>query len=84
MQTRKLGEIKVSAIGMGCMNLSGVTGKGQDKGYAVKVIRTAHDKGITLFDTAEAYGPFINEVLVGEVLIGETQILYVSPINKHK
>lgn len=41
MPTRRLGEIKVSAIGMGCMNLSGVTGKGQEKGYAVKVIRTA-------------------------------------------
>lgn len=41
---------------MVCMNLSGITGKGQEKGYAVKVIRTAHDKGITLRDTAEAYG----------------------------
>lgn len=48
--------MKVSAIGMVCMNPSGVTGKGQEKGYAVKVIRTAHDKGITLRDTAEAYG----------------------------
>lgn len=68
METRKLGAIEVSAIGMGCMNLSGVTGKGQEKSYAINVIRSAHDKGITLFDTAEAYGPFINEELVGEAL----------------
>lgn len=54
---------------MVCMNPSGVTGKGQEKGHAVKMIRTAHDKGITLRDTAEAYGPFINEVSVGEALI---------------
>ena len=53
---------------MGCMNLSGVTGKGADKKYAINVIRTAHAMGITLFDTAEAYGPFINEELVGEAL----------------
>lgn len=68
MRTRKLGLLEVSALGMGCMNLSGVTGKGADKTYAINVIRTAHDKGITLFDTAEAYGPFINEELVGEAL----------------
>ena len=68
MKTRKLGQVEVSAIGMGCMNLSGVTGKGADKKYAINVIRTAHAMGITLFDTAEAYGPFINEELVGEAL----------------
>lgn len=68
MRTRKLGLLEVSALGMGCMNLSGLTGKGADKTYAINVIRTAHDKGITLFDTAEAYGPFINEELVGEAL----------------
>ena len=68
MKTRKLGQVEVSALGMGCMNLSGVTGKGADKKYAINVIRTAHAMGITLFDTAEAYGPFINEELVGEAL----------------
>lgn len=68
MKTRKLGQLEVSALGMGCMNLSGVTGKGADMKYAINVIRTAHDKGITFFDTAEAYGPFINEELVGEAL----------------
>lgn len=68
MRKRKLGLLEVSALGMGCMNLSGLTGKGADKTYAINVIRTAHDKGITLFDTAEAYGPFINEELVGEAL----------------
>lgn len=68
MKTRKLGQLEVSALGMGCMNLSRITGKGADKTYAINVIRTAHEKGITLFDTAEAYGPFINEELVGEAL----------------
>lgn len=68
MQKRKLGELEVSSIGMGCMNLSGLTGKAAPKSYAIDVIRTAFEKGITFFDTAEAYGPFINEELVGEAL----------------
>lgn len=70
MQKRKLGKsgLEVSALGMGCMNLSFGTGKAVDINTGVNVIRTAVEKGITFFDTAEGYGPFINEELVGEAL----------------
>ncbi len=68
MQKRKLGNLEVSAIGMVCMNLSGNTGTPATKEYGIKTIRYAYDKGITLFDTAEAYGPYINEELVGEAI----------------
>ena len=70
MQSRTLGNsgLVVSALGMGCMNLSANTGPAADKKYAVSVIRHAIEKGITFFDTAEAYGPYINEELVGEAL----------------
>jgi aryl-alcohol dehydrogenase-like predicted oxidoreductase len=70
MQKRKLGKsgLEVSAIGMGCMNLSFGTGKAVDIDQGVKVIRTGYEKGITFFDTAEAYGPFTNEKLVGKAL----------------
>lgn len=65
---RKLGQLEVSAMGIGCMNLSSGTGKAVSIDEGVKVIRTAFEKGITLFDTAEAYGPFTNEELVGKAL----------------
>lgn len=68
MKTRKLGQLEVSALGMGCMNLSFGTGKAASVEDGVKTIRYAHDMGITFFDTAEAYGPFINEELVGEAI----------------
>ena len=70
MQKRKLGNsaLEVSALGMGCMNLSFGTGKAVDVSTGVDVIRYAVDRGITFFDTAEGYGPFINEQLVGEAL----------------
>ena len=70
MQKRKLGNglLEVSALGMGCMNLSFGTGKAADINEGVKVIRSAYEKGITFFDTAEAYGPLTNELLVGEAL----------------
>ncbi|MNK75205.1 General stress protein 69 [compost metagenome] len=70
MKTRKLGSqgLKVSAIGMGAMNLSFGTGKAADINEGIKVLRSAYDKGITFFDTAEAYGPFTNEELVGAAL----------------
>ena len=69
MQTRRLGhELEVSAIGLGCMGLSFGLGPATDRGEAIKVIRTAVDHGVTLFDTAEAYGPWTNEDLVGEAL----------------
>lgn len=68
MKTRKLGTLEVSALGMGCMNLNFGTGTDVGQAEGVKTIRTAFEKGITFFDTAEAYGPYINEELVGEAL----------------
>ncbi|WP_221391533.1 aldo/keto reductase [Dyadobacter sp. NIV53] len=70
MKTRKLGNsgLEVSALGMGCMNLSFGTGKAVDINEGLKVIRAGFEKGITFFDTAEAYGPLTNELLVGEAL----------------
>src|SRR5947207_12189077 len=70
MQTRKLGTsgLEVSAIGVECMGLSFGYGPAVEKGHGIKVIRAAVDLGVTLFDTAEVYGPFTNEELVGEAL----------------
>ena len=70
MQKRRLGKHgpEVSAIGMGCMNLSFGTGRAADIDEGVRVIRTGYERGITFFDTAEAYGPFTNEELVGKAL----------------
>lgn len=69
MKTRKLGDLEVSALGLGCMSMSAVYGPASDKQEMIKLIRSAHDRGVTMFDTAEAYGPFANETLVGEALI---------------
>ncbi|KQS91941.1 aldo/keto reductase [Chryseobacterium sp. Leaf394] len=70
MKTRIVGTqgLEVSAIGMGTMNLSFGTGKATNISEGIEVIRSAHEKGITFFDTAEAYGPFTNEELVGKAL----------------
>jgi aryl-alcohol dehydrogenase-like predicted oxidoreductase len=68
MQTRILGDLTVSKIGFGTMSFAGTYGEASDKAEAIRVIRGAHEQGVTLFDTAEAYGPFTNEVLVGEAL----------------
>ena len=70
MQKRKLGNsgLEVSALGLGCMSMSSGYGPAADRGEMIKLIRTAHDRGVTHFDTAEAYGPFANEDLVGEAL----------------
>jgi aryl-alcohol dehydrogenase-like predicted oxidoreductase len=69
MKTRKLGNnLRVSALGLGCMGMSAAYGPPADKGEMIKLIRAAHDRGVTFFDTAEAYGPFENEKLVGEAL----------------
>src|SRR3954464_5084295 len=70
MKTRILGKggPEVSAIGLGCMGLSFGLGPATEKSEAINVIRTAVDRGVTLFDTAEGYGPFVNEELVGEAL----------------
>lgn len=70
MQKRKLGKggPEVSAIGLGCMGLSFGYGPAVDKQQGISLIRAAVDRGVTFFDTAEAYGPFANEELVGEAL----------------
>jgi aryl-alcohol dehydrogenase-like predicted oxidoreductase len=69
MQKRTLGQgLEVSALGYGCMGLSYGYGPGVGKDEAVKMIRAAFDRGVTFFDSAEAYGPFTNEEVVGEAL----------------
>src|SRR6516225_5368583 len=68
MKTRKVGNLEVSALGLGCMSMSAVYGPPADKQEMIKLIRVAHDRGVSLFDTAESYGPFINEELLGEAL----------------
>ena len=70
MQKRKLGSsgLEVSALGLGCMGLRPIFGSGIDRQEAIALIRTAFDRGVTFFDTAEIYGPFTNEELVGEAL----------------
>ena len=70
MQKRKLGKwnVEVSAVGLGCMGMSFSYGPPKDKQEMTALLRAAVDRGITFFDTAEVYGPFINEELVGEAL----------------
>jgi len=70
MHTRKLGKsgLEVSAIGLGCMSMSSGYGPPADRQEMIALIRTAVDRGVTLFDTAEVYGPFTNEDLLGEAL----------------
>lgn len=68
MKTRKLGPLVVSEVGAGCMSISANYGPPADRKQGIGVIRTAFDKGVTFFDTAEVYGPFMNEDLVGEAL----------------
>ena len=68
MQNRKLGSLEVSAIGLGCMGLSHAYGTGVDRATGIALLRGAVERGVTFFDTAEVYGPFANEELVGEAL----------------
>jgi len=68
MRQRKLGDLHVSALGLGCMGLSFGYGPATDRRDAINLIRAAVERGITFFDTAEVYGPYTNEELVGEAL----------------
>ena len=70
MIKRHLGRsgLEVSALGLGCMGLSQGYGPATDRMKAIELIRTAVDRGVTFFDTAEGYGPFLNEEVVGEAL----------------
>jgi aryl-alcohol dehydrogenase-like predicted oxidoreductase len=68
MKIRKLGKLEVSELGAGCMSISANYGPPAPKDQGIKVIRAAHEKGVTFFDTAEVYGPYTNEELVGDAL----------------
>src|SRR5687767_593512 len=68
MKKRKLGNLEVSALGLGCMGMSFAYGPAHDKAEMISLIHAAVDKGVNFFDTAEVYGPFVNEELVGEAL----------------
>src|SRR3981081_3335083 len=76
MRQRQLGKsgLEVSALGFGCMGISFGYGPAIDRQQGISLIRAAVERGITLFDTAEAYGPFTNEELVGEAL---------APVREH-
>src|ERR1700677_4856142 len=68
MKKRKLGKLEVSELGFGCMSISANYGPAADRNQGIEVIHAAHEKGVTFFDTAEVYGPYKNEELVGEAL----------------
>lgn len=70
MKKRKLGTngLEVSGLGYGCMGLSSAYGPAASREDGINMIRAAFDRGVTFFDTAEAYGPFVNEELVGEAV----------------
>src|SRR3954465_982995 len=70
MQKRKLGNsnLEVSALGLGCMGMSWSYGPPMDKQAAIALVRAAAERGVTFFDTAEVYGPYTNEELLGEAL----------------
>ena len=68
MQKRKLGNLEVSALGFGCMGLSSGYGPPAARPEAIQLIRAAFDRGVTFFDTAEGYGPFVNEEVLGEAV----------------
>jgi aryl-alcohol dehydrogenase-like predicted oxidoreductase len=68
MESRRLGHLEVSALGLGCMGLTFGYGPAADREQAIELIRAAVERGITFFDTAEIYGPFTNEELAGEAL----------------
>src|SRR6476620_7969122 len=68
MKKRNLGDLQVSELSSGCMSISANYGPAADRTQGIKTIRTAYEKGVTFFDTAEVYGPYTNEDLVGEAL----------------
>src|ERR1044071_7113964 len=68
MKKRRLGDLEVSTLGLGCMGISFGLGPGIDTKDGVALIRAAFERGVTFFDTAEVYGPFKNEEVVGEAV----------------
>src|SRR2546428_12197511 len=86
MQKRKLGKsnLEVSALGLGCMGMSFGYGPPKDKQEMISVIRSAVELGVTFFDTAEVYGPFTNEELVGEALApARAQVVIATKFGFH-
>jgi aryl-alcohol dehydrogenase-like predicted oxidoreductase len=80
MKTRTLGTsgLSVSEISYGCMGLNYHRGPAKDKGEMIEVVRSVIELGVTLLDTAEVYGPYINEELVGEAIAGQRENLIIS------
>src|SRR6188768_4438452 len=80
MKMRKLGNsgLEVSALGLGCMGMSHGYGPAKDKQEMIALLRAAVERGVTLFDTAEAYGPFTNEELLGEALAPVREQVVIS------
>src|SRR5206468_12012813 len=80
MKKRKLGNsgLEVSAIGLGCMGMSMAYGPAGDRQEMIYLLRTAVERGVTFFDTAEVYGPFTNEELVGEALSSFRQRVVIA------
>src|SRR5476649_1173710 len=76
MDTRKLGNLTVSALGLGCMGMSDFYGQ-RDEAESLATIDRALELGVTLLDTADMYGPYINEELVGRALVGRQRDSYV-------
>ena len=66
MRMRKLGALEVSELGFGILSFASTYGQAPEEAESIRVIRGAHDLGVTLFDTAEIYGPWTNEALVGD------------------
>ena len=82
MEKRNLGKsgLAVSAIGFGCMGLSASYGPPADRQDSIRIIRDAVERGVTLFETAEAYGPFTNEELVAEVSVSAEKAIRVNKV----
>ena len=80
MQKRKLGQSKleVSALGLGCMGMSFSYGPPKDKQEMISLLHAAVERGVTFFDTAEVYGPYVNEELVGEALVPFRERLVIA------
>ncbi|MBC7581585.1 aldo/keto reductase [Aeromicrobium sp.] len=78
MKIRKLGELEVSAIGLGCMGMSFAYGKGDDENEASEVIKYALDHGVNFLDTADMYGPWVNEELVGKAIKGRRSDVIIA------
>ena len=80
MRTAKLGDLEVARIGLGAMGMShGYSGAGSDDAESIRTIHRAIDLGVTLIDTAEVYGPYVNEELVGRALRGRRDQVVLPP-----